>query len=103
MHSATAVHSSQLAFTRSLQLGGGGGVVVSSGMLLVVASVVVALSAGDTVVSAAGVDSKLADLPFSAGVLLLLLLLVESWSLGSPETDAKAPSINARQKVFMFR
>ena len=25
MHSATAVHSSQLAFTRSLQLGGGGG------------------------------------------------------------------------------
>jgi len=102
MHSATAVHSSQLAFTRSLQLKGGV-VVVSSGMLLVVASVVVALSAGDTVVSAAGVDSKLLELPFSAGVLLLLLLLVESWSLGSPETDAKAPSINARQKVFMFR
>ena len=91
MHSATAVHSSQLAFTRSLQLGGGGGVVVSSGMLLVVASGVVALSAGgDTVVSAAGVDSKLLELPFSAGVLLLLLLLVESWSLGSPETEAKA-------------
>ena len=89
MHSATAVHSSQLAFTRSLQLGGGG-VVVSSGMLLVVASVVVALSAGDTVVSAAGVDSKLLELPLSAGVLLLLLLLVESWSLGSPDTDAKA-------------
>jgi len=103
MHSATAVHSSQLAFTRSLQLGGGGGVVVSSGMLLVVAYVVVALSAGDTVVSAAGVDSKLPDLPFSAGVLLLLLLLVESWSLGSPDTDAKAPSINARRKIFMFR
>jgi len=103
MHSATAVHSSQLAFTRSLQLGGGG-VVVSSGMLLVVASVVVALSAGgDTVVSAAGVDSKLLELPFSAGVLLLLLLLVESWSLGSPDTDAKAPSINARRKIFMFR
>jgi len=102
MHSATAVHSSQLAFTRSLQLKGGV-VVVSSGMLLVVASVVVALSAGDTVVSAAGVDSKLPDLPFSAGVLLLLLLLVESWSLGSPDTDAKAPSINARRKIFMFR
>jgi len=65
-HSSTAVHSSQLAFTRSLQLRGGGGVVVLSTALLVVASVVVALSAGDTVVSAAGVDSKLLELPFSA-------------------------------------
>jgi len=65
-HSSTAVHSSQLAFTRSLQLRGGGGVVVLSGALLVVASVVVALSAGDTVVSAAGEDSKLLELPFSA-------------------------------------
>jgi len=64
-HSSTAVHSSQLAFTRSLQLRGG--VVVLSAALLVVASVVVVLSAaGDTVVSAAGVDSKLLELPFSA-------------------------------------
>ena len=90
-HSSTAVHSSQLAFTRSLQLRGGGEVVVLSALLPVVASVVVALSAaGDNVVSAAGEDSKLLELPFSAGVLMLLLLLVEIWSLGSPETDAKA-------------
>ena len=90
MHSATSVHSSQLAFTSSLQLRGGR-VVISLGGLLVVASVVVVLSAGDTVVSA-GVDSKLLELSFSAGVLLLLLLLlvVKSWSFGSPETDAKA-------------
>ena len=60
---------------------------MSLGGLLVVASVVVALSAGDTVVSA-GVDCKLLELSFSAGVLLLLL--DESWSFGSPETDAKA-------------
>ena len=66
-HSSTAVHSSQLAFTRSLQLRGGGGVVVLSAALLVVASVVVALSAaGDNVASAAGEDSKLLELPFSA-------------------------------------
>ena len=57
---------------------------MSLGGLLVVASVVVALSAGDTVVSA-GVDCKLLELSLSAGVLLL-----ESWSFGSPETDAKA-------------
>ena len=61
---------------------------MSLGGLLVVASVVVALSAGDTVVSA-GVDCKLLELSFSAGVLLLLLL-DESWSFVSPETDAKA-------------
>ena len=61
---------------------------MSLGGLLVVASVVVALSAGDTVVSA-GVDCKLLELSFSARVLLLLLL-DESWSFGSPETDAKA-------------
>lgn len=54
------------------------------GGLLVVASVVVALSAGDTAVSA-GVDCKLLELSFSAAVLL-----GESWSFGSPETDAKA-------------
>jgi len=78
--------------------------VISLGGLLVVASVVVALSAaGDTVVSDSvesvvsdSVDSRLLELPFSAAG-------VESWSLGSPETDAKVPSINARQKVFMFR
>ena len=57
---------------------------MSLGGLLVVASVVVALSAGDTVVSAS-VDCKLLELSLSAGVLLL-----ESWSFGSPETDAKA-------------
>jgi len=73
---------------------------MSLGGLLVVASVVVALSAGDTVVSA-GVDCKLLELSFSAGVLLLLLL-DESWSFGSPETDAKAPRINASRKVFML-
>ena len=55
------------------------------GGLLVVASVVVALSAGDTAVSA-GVDCKLLELSFSAAGLLL----GESWSFGSPETDAKA-------------
>jgi len=75
--------------------------VISLGGLLVVASVVVALSAGGTVVSDS-VDSKLLELSFSAAGVLLLLLLVESWSLGSPETDAKAPSINASRKVFMF-
>ena len=36
---------------------------------------------------AADEDRKLLELSFSAGVLILLLL--ESWSLGSPETDAK--------------
>ena len=63
---------------------------ISLGRLLVVASVVVALSAGGTVVVSDSVDSKLLELSFSAAGVLLLLLLVESWSLGSPETDAKA-------------
>ena len=62
---------------------------ISLGMLLlVVASVVVAFS-GDSVVSDSA-DSKLLELSFSAAGVLLLLLLVESWSLGSPETDANA-------------
>ena len=61
---------------------------ISLGGLLVVASVVVAFS-GDSVVSDSA-DSKLLDLSFSAAGVLLLLLLVESWSLGSPETDANA-------------
>ena len=61
---------------------------ISLGGLLVVASVVVAFS-GDSVVSDSA-DSKLLELSFSAAGVLLLLLLVESWSLGSPETDAKA-------------
>ena len=57
---------------------------ISLGGLLVVAF------SGDSVVSDSA-DSKLPELSFSAaGVLLLLLLLVESWSLGSPETDANA-------------
>jgi len=77
-------------------------VISLGGLLLVVASVVVAFS-GDSVVSDSA-DSKLLELSFSAaGVLLLLLLLVESWSLGSPETDANAPSIIVSRKVFMFR
>jgi len=75
--------------------------VISLGGLLVVASVVVAFS-GDSVVSDSA-DSKLLELSFSAAGVLLVLLLVESWSLGSPETDANAPSIIARRKVFMFR
>jgi len=76
--------------------------VISLGMLLlVVASVVVAFS-GDSVVSDSA-DSKLLELSFSAAGMLLLLLLVESWSLGSPETDAKAPSIIVSRKVFMLR
>jgi len=71
--------------------------VISLGGLLVVAF------SGDSVVSDSA-DSKLLELSFSAaGVLLLLLLLVESWSLGSPETDANAPSIIVSRKVFMFR
>ena len=61
---------------------------ISLGGLLVVASVVVAFS-GDSVVSDSA-DSKLLELSFSAAGVLLLLLLVESWSLGSPETDANA-------------
>jgi len=75
--------------------------VISLGGLLVVASVVVAFS-GDSVVSDSA-DSKLLELSFSAAGVLLLLLLVESWSLGSPETDANAPSIIVSRKVFMFR
>ena len=59
---------------------------MSLGGLLVVTSVVVALSDGGIVVSAADENRKLLELSFSAGVLLLLL---ESWSFGSPETDAK--------------
>ena len=59
---------------------------ISLGGLLVVASVVVAFS-GDSVVSDSA-DSKL--LEFSAAGVLLLLLLVVSWSSGSPETDANA-------------
>jgi len=62
--------------------------VISLGGLLVVASVVVAFS-GDSVVSDSA-DSKLLDLSFSAAGVLLLLLLVVSWSSGSPETDANA-------------
>jgi len=76
-------------------------VISLGGLLLVVASVVVAFS-GDSVVSDSA-DSKLLELSFSAAGMLLLLLLVESWSLGSPETDAKAPSIIVSRKVFMFR
>jgi len=75
--------------------------VISLGGLLVVASVVVAFS-GDSVVSDSA-DSKLLELSFSAAGVLLLLLLVESWFLGSPETDANAPSIIVSRKVFMFR
>jgi len=75
--------------------------VISLGGLLVVASVVVAFS-GDSVVSDSA-DSKLLDLSFSAAGVLLLLLLVVSWSSGSPETDANAPSIIVSRKVFMFR
>ena len=59
---------------------------MSLGGLLVVTSVVVALSDGGIVVSAADENRKLLELSFSAEVLLLLL---ESWSFGSPETDAK--------------
>lgn len=72
---------------------------MSLGGLLVVTSVVVALSDGGIVVSAADENRKLLELSFSAGVLLLLL---ESWSFGSPETDAKTPRIYARRKVFML-
>ena len=72
MHWATPVHSSQLAFTRSRQLGGEE-VVVSFGGLLVVAS---------------GVDNKLLELLISAGSGELLL--DGSCSLGSPDTEASA-------------
>ena len=56
---------------------------ISLGGLLVVAF------SGDSVVSDSA-DSKLLELSFSAAGVLLLLLLVESWFLGSPETDANA-------------
>jgi len=81
------VHSSQLAFTSSLQLGGRI-VVMSLGGLLVVTSVVVALSAGGIVVSAADEDRKLLELSFSAGVLLLLGNLV-FWESRNRRKDPK--------------
>jgi len=62
-HSSTPVHSSQLALTRSLQLGGVGVVVSFDGLLGVVSAVVALSSAGDNVVGSTGV-SKL--MPFSS-------------------------------------
>ena len=61
-HSSTPVHSSQLALTRSLQLGGVGVVVSFDGLLGVVSAVVALSSAGDNVVGSTGVDCKL--MPF---------------------------------------
>ena len=63
-HSSTPVHSSQLAFTRSLQLGGVGVVVSFDGLLGVVSAVVALSSAGDNFVGFTGVDCKL--MPFSS-------------------------------------